>query len=88
MAEQGSVLQSTETINWVTAALEQRGMGLQLMYNTRDSAKILGRSPQTLMIWRKKGKGPAFTIINGNIYYKLHNIVDWLLELPEYRKQN
>ncbi len=74
---------ASDNLTMICDLLAKRGLGMQLMFSTKQTAQLLGRSPQTIMLWRKKGKGPAYTVINGCIYYKLINIVQWLQRLPE-----
>ena len=56
-------------------------MSSQELVNTREAARVLGRSPNTLKRWRYEGTGPAFVAIAGRVRYDT-------AVLAEYIRQN
>lgn len=58
---------------------EQTGKGLQKVYDTKETARMLGLSPGTLANWRTTGKhGPDWVRACGRIMYRLSDINEWL----------
>ncbi len=51
------------------------------LVNTKEAAKILGRSAATLKRWRYEGIGPNFILIEGRVSYSIESLL-------EYIKQN
>ena len=43
---------------------------------------VIGLSPKTLANWRSQGIGPAYTIINGQIYYRLSTLEEYFSRCP------
>jgi predicted DNA-binding transcriptional regulator AlpA len=43
-----------------------------------EVAQRLGVTPQSLLTWRRKAKGPRYIKIGGRIKYPLSGVKDWL----------
>jgi hypothetical protein len=48
--------------------------------NTREAAKILGRSPATLKRWRYESLGPAYVEIEGRVSYDVAVLIEFINE--------
>jgi predicted site-specific integrase-resolvase len=48
------------------------------LVNTRDAAKILGRSAATLKRWRYEGVGPNFITMEGRVSYDVDVLLDYI----------
>lgn len=48
------------------------------LVDTKEAAKILGRSPATLKRWRAENIGPGFVVIEGRISYDLKTLLEYL----------
>ena len=46
----------------------------------RELAAYLGRSGQTLYNWRKTGKGPRWSMMEGRVVYDIADVARWLRE--------
>ena len=51
---------------------------LPQLINTREAAKILGRSPATLKRWRCEGIGPKFILIERRVSYDVKVLLDYI----------
>jgi predicted DNA-binding transcriptional regulator AlpA len=56
----------------------RRGTAMTKLNSTRATAKILGRSPNTLLRWRRDGTGPVFVRAGRQIGYTDEDIAAWL----------
>jgi hypothetical protein len=43
---------------------------------------VIGLSPKTLANWRSQGIGPVYTIINGQVYYRLSILEEYFSRCP------
>jgi len=50
------------------------------LVNTRQAAKILGRSPATLKRWRYEGVGPCYVEIEGRVSYDVAVLIEYINE--------
>jgi hypothetical protein len=48
------------------------------LVDTRQAAKILGRSPATLKRWRCEGIGPNFILIERRVSYDVKSLLEYL----------
>jgi hypothetical protein len=48
------------------------------LVNTRQAAKILGRSPATLKRWRCEGIGPNFILIERRVSYDVAVLLEFI----------
>lgn len=48
------------------------------LVNTREAAKILGRSTATLKRWRYEKTGPNYILIEGRISYDVKILLEYL----------
>lgn len=44
---------------------------------TKELALELRKSPETLALWRKEGRGPAFLKLGGSVLYEDKAVRDW-----------
>lgn len=51
---------------------------MENLYDTREAARLLGLSDQTLRLWRCTGGGPAFIRVGRSIRYRESDLVEWL----------
>jgi DNA-binding transcriptional MerR regulator len=47
-------------------------------YRESEAAKELGLSPNTLRIWRKRGKGPPYYKVGKKVIYTSGDLAKWL----------
>jgi hypothetical protein len=59
----------------VPAAAKQ---SLPELVDTREAAKILGRSPATLKRWRHEGIGPKFVEMEGRVSYDVSVLLEYI----------
>lgn len=52
-------------------------MGRGFLY-ARELAEFLGKSRQTLYMWRKQGKGPKWRMLEGRVVYRVADVNKWL----------
>ncbi len=48
------------------------------LVDTREAARILGRSPATLKRWRHEGIGPKYVEIEGRVSYDVSVLLDYI----------
>lgn len=48
------------------------------LVDSREAAKILGRSPATLKRWRHEGIGPEFVEMEGRVSYDVSVLLDYI----------
>jgi hypothetical protein len=48
------------------------------LVDTKEAAKILGRSAATLKRWRQEAKGPDFVMIERRVSYDLKVLLDYI----------
>jgi predicted site-specific integrase-resolvase len=48
------------------------------LVDTKEAAKILGRSPASLKRWRYEGRGPNFILIEGRVSYDKQVLLDYI----------
>ena len=48
------------------------------LVDTREAAKILGRSPATLKRWRYEGIGPKYVEMEGRVSYDVNVLLDYI----------
>ena len=53
-----------------------------------DAAERLGVTPRTLTRWNSLRKGPPFTRVGRNTYYRLTGIVEWLISREQKSTEN
>ena len=46
--------------------------------STKEAATLLGIQPNTLEIWRCKGRGPLFVKLGGPVRYRLSDLNAWI----------
>lgn len=63
-----------------TVARELQGrIGKRILLSTAQAAEFLGKSSQTLSIWRCQRRGPAYFKIGGRtVRYDLADLESWL----------
>ncbi len=53
-------------------------MSIETPLNSKDAAKFLGLSKQTLINWRHNSKGPDYIKLGGAIRYRTCDLVEFL----------
>ncbi len=48
------------------------------LVDTREAAKILGRSPATLKRWRYEGIGPKYVEMEGRVSYDVNVLLEYI----------
>ena len=48
------------------------------LVNTREAAKVLGRSPATLKRWRYEGIGPDYVEMEGRVSYDVAVLLEYI----------
>ena len=48
------------------------------LVNTKEAAKLLGRSPTTLKRWRYEGVGPTWIEISGRVSYDKKSLLEFI----------
>lgn len=44
----------------------------------RELAEFLGKSGQTLYVWRRQGKGPRWCMLEGRVVYLVDDVNKWM----------
>ena len=52
-------------------------MGRRFLY-ARELAEFLGKSGQTLYMWRKQGRGPKWYMLEGRVVYLVDDVTKWM----------
>ncbi len=52
-------------------------MGRRFLY-ARELAEFLGKSGQTLYMWRKQGRGPKWYMLEGRVVYLVDDVNKWM----------
>ena len=59
------------------------------MLEPRHLAALMSISPRTLETWRREGRGPAVTKVEGAVRYRYSDVLAWIAEQnPSPRNEN
>lgn len=45
---------------------------------TEEAAKLLRQKPQTLAVWRSKGRGPRYYVVGRRVFYTPPDLADYV----------
>jgi hypothetical protein len=76
--------QSGDVLNRVAAGVRSATIN-KLLFDETEAAIVLGISPETLKVWRREGRGPAWVRLGDNklVRYALIDLEDYVTALPK-----
>lgn len=60
-------------------------VNIRLEYTPKETSRLLNVSPRTLARMRDIGAGPKFIKRRTNVYYRLHDLVEWSLDAQTFK---
>lgn len=63
----------------------EENVNIRMEYTPKETSRLLSVSPRTLARMRDTGSGPNFIKRRTNIFYRLHDLIEWSLTAQAFQ---